>query len=110
MTAQTMAHTNIGRNINAKNIPQKSDMKIKANGFLTFIIPMTGKIENCNPRQSSIMPNSGTCVTSGMIAPVTSIHADIMARKTISFILYLQKIFFSSVSTSSVFTSFSEAS
>ena len=68
MTAQTMAHANIGRNINAKNIPQKRDIRINANGFLTFINPITGKMENCKPRQSSIMPNSGTCVTSGMIA------------------------------------------
>ena len=54
--------------MNAKNIPQKREINMRAKGLRTFINPIVGNTENCNPRHSSMIPKRGTCVTKGITA------------------------------------------
>ena len=82
--------------INIKTIPLKKDIKSKEPGFLTFIMPIAGNRENCKPKHNSIIPKRGMLATKGIKAPLRSIMALIIAKKTMSFILNLLKILSSS--------------
>ena len=94
INAQINKQKNIGGNMKTKTIPEKIDIKVNEPIFLTLSMPITGKIENCKPKQSWIIPKTGTWVTSGIIAPVKSMEQDMIAKKTMSLIFNLLKIAF----------------
>ena len=90
MISTTTAHTAmsaIGGNIITKNSAINIPIMVMEPAFRTFISPMTGKMENCSPSPSCMMPNTGTWMRSGIMALVTSVHAVMMARNTMSLIL-----------------------